>query len=360
MRFKTPYIDINLKKIYDNARTLLKLFSSRNISIMGITKVCLGDAFVAKTLLDAGIHLIGDSRIDNIKRMKEAGINATFVLIRNPSLSEISSVVEHVDISFNSELEIIQKLSEESIKQKKTQGIILMIEMGDLREGIMPAELDDTIEKILHLKGVILEGIGTNLKCFSGVIPDNNNMTQLSDLALHVQEKFEIKLNYISGGNSANYDWFMNTTEIGAINNLRIGTALLLGYGGINEDPIPNLHRDAFQFVAEIVQLKEKPSYPTGTLAMSAFGEESIFLKRKHEKGEVRQMALLNAGRQDIIEKKMNPLEDIEIMSATSDYIILNLKKGQYNLGDEIRFILEYEALLSAMTSPFVSRHYID
>ena len=70
-------------------------------------------------------------------------------------------------------------------------------------------------------------------------------------------------------------------------------------------------------------------------------------------------MALLNAGRQDVIETKLIPYDDIDIMSATSDYIIIDVTDNQYQIGDELRFNVEYEALLNLMTSPFISKIFV-
>lgn len=354
-----PYLEIDLKKICHNAKILKQRFDAKKISIMAVTKVTLGNLTIAKTIVDAGIKLLGDSRIENIKRMKESGINAQFVLIRSPALSELSSVVEYADISLISELSVIEKLSEESIRQNKKHGIIVMVEMGDLREGIMPKDLDNLVSRVLKFKGIEFCGIGTNFKCFAGVVPDERNMKEFSDITEKIKNKFNIKLKFVSGGNSANYDWLMSTKNIGLVNNLRIGTAILLGYGGINEDPIPGLYHDAFTFVAEIVELKKKPSFPTGTIATSAFGEPSIFQSGKYKKSGERNQALLYGGRQDVLEKKLIPRDDIEIMNATSDYIGIDVKSNNYKVGDELRFDLDYEALLHLMTSPFVSKTFI-
>ena len=357
-----PHLEINLKKIHHNAKSLKQILNLKNISIMGITKLILGNPTIAKTLVQAGISYLGDSRIENIIRMREAGINAHFVLIRNPSLSEIPLVVKNADISLNSELITINKLSEVSIQEKKTHGVILMVEMGDLREGIMPKDLEYMVKQVLNLKGVELLGIGTNLKCFAGVIPDENNMKKFSEIAENIQNKLGIKFKIISGGNSANYDWLMSTNNIGLINNLRLGTAILLGLGGIYETPIPELYTDTFTFIAEIVELKKKPSFPKGTFTTNAFGEPSIFKKKEKftDRKSLRIQALLNAGRQDVLENKLRPKEDIEIMSATSDYIIVDLKDNEdYKVGDKLRFDLDYEALLYAMTSPFISKVFV-
>jgi len=356
-----PYLQINLKKIQHNAQNLKETLDSKNISIMGITKVTLGNPEIANTIVRAGITLLGDSRIDNIIRMRNAGVKAKFVLIRNPALNEISLVVKNADISLNSEIETIKKLSETSMKLNKKHGVILMVEMGDLREGILPKDLETIVGKVLKLKNIELLGIGANFKCFAGLIPDENNMKEFSDIAEKIQKKYDIEFKYISGGNSANYNWLMESKNRGLINNLRLGTAILFGVEGIYEDPIPNLYQDSFTFIAEIVEIKEKPVYPKGTITTNAYGEPSIFLNKKPNGKEVRIQALLNVGRQDVIEKKLIPKDDIEIMSATSDYIIVDLKKNSKNfkLGDELRFDLDYEALLHLMTSPYISKVFI-
>jgi predicted amino acid racemase len=357
-----PYLEINLKKIHHNAKALKGALNSKSISIMGITKVILGNPTIAKRIVQAGISYLGDSRIENIIRMREEGVNAHFVLIRNPSLKEIPSVIKDSDISLNTELFIIKKLSEESIRQNKKHGIILMVEMGDLREGIMPKNLENIVDHVLKLKGVELRGIGTNLKCFAGVIPDEKNMKAFSEIAERIQDKKGINFEFVSGGNSANYDWLMSTDNIGLINNLRLGTAILLGVGGIYETPLPELYIDAFTFVAEIVELKRKPLFPKGTITTNAFGEPSIFKSKKifPDENRLRTQALLNAGRQDILETKLIPKEDTEIMSATSDYIIVDLKDNEnYKVGDELRFDINYEALLHAMTSPYISKVFV-
>lgn len=354
-----PYLEIDLKKIQHNAKTLKETLDSKNISIIGVTKVTLGNPTIAKTLVQAGINYLGDSRIGNIIRMREAGVNAKFVLIRNPSLDEIPLVIRYADISLNTELKTIEKLSEESIQQGKKHGVILMVEMGDLREGIMPKDLENIVEKVLKLNNIELLGIGTNLKCFAGVIPDENNMKEFSEIAGKLQKKFGLKLQFISGGNSANYEWIMSTKDKGLINNLRIGTVILLGVEGIREEPIPNFYQDTFTFVAEIVEIKEKPLYPKGTITTNAFGEPSIFQNKNKFKEGHRNHALLNAGRQDIQEKGLFPKDEVEILSASSDYIIVDLKERDFKLGDELRFNVNYEALLGAMTSPFISKVFI-
>ena len=136
-----PRLDIDLDKIEHNARTLLDRLAVRGISVMGITKSILGSADITRALLRAGMTSLGDARIDNIENLRRAHLCASMTLIRSPMLSQIDRVVTHTDISFNTELEIISRLSKSAVENHRTHGIVLMVELGDLREGIMPVDL---------------------------------------------------------------------------------------------------------------------------------------------------------------------------------------------------------------------------
>ena len=168
----TPRIEINLEKIAHNTKKLMELYGSKGISVIGVTKVVCGDPNIAEALVKSGINILADSRIENIRRMRNAGVHAQFLLLRTPSLSQAEAVVKYADISLNSELSVIKRLSEYAIEYDSTHKIILMVELGDLREGLMPSDLDDTIEHVLALENIELIGLGTNLACFGGIKPD--------------------------------------------------------------------------------------------------------------------------------------------------------------------------------------------
>ncbi|MFX0101249.1 MAG: alanine/ornithine racemase family PLP-dependent enzyme [Candidatus Hodarchaeota archaeon] len=357
-----PRVQIDLKKIRHNAKTLLNLLGSRGFSLMAVSKVVLGDPRIVRELVKAGILCIGDSRIENIIKMKNAGINAFFTLIRVPSFIEIPDVVRYADISLNTELETIKAISKEARKQGKTHGILLMVELGDRREGIMKQDLNEFVEQILELENINLKGIGTNLKCFRGVVPDEDNMSELSSLAHEIQDIHGISLDLISGGNSANYNWMVSTKNRYLINNLRIGEALFLGKETINYEPIPELYTDIFKLFAEIVEIKKKPVSPRGKITSNGFGEPVKAPNRFYNLGEVnkkRLQALVNVGRQDVLVDGLDPILNIEILGGSSDYLIVNLKNHHPKLGDSLEFHLNYGALLYAMTSPFIDKVYI-
>jgi len=350
----TPRIEIDLKKIAHNAKSLRELYGSKGICIFGVTKVVCGDPAIAEALADKGITTLADSRIENIRRMREAGIQARFVLLRTPAPSQAESTVRHADISLNSEISVIERLSKFAVDYDTTHKIILMVELGDLREGLMPSDLEETVEGINGLEGIDLAGIGTNLACFGGVKPDQEKIGYLSSLVGDIEARFGLTLEFVSGGNSANYDWFTSAEDVGRVNNLRLGESIYLGCETLYRRPIPGLFTDAFTLVAEVIESKVKPSLPYGDICQDAFGNVPEF----RDRGQIRR-AILGVGLQDVLVSGLTPRTDIDILGASSDHIIIDARELDLKVGDEVAFTPNYGALLSAMTSPYVLKKYI-
>ena len=348
----TPRIEINLEKIAHNTKILKGIYGSKGIDVTGVTKVVCGDTNIAKVLVKSGINILADSRITNIMKMRDANIKAQFLLLRTIQ-SQANDVVKYADISLNSELAVIKELSKFAEKQNTLHKIILMVELGDLREGIMPSDLEDTVNKVIMLKGIKLVGIGTNLACFGGIKPDYKKMKHLSSIAKNIEDKFKLKLKFISGGNSANYNWFMTTKDVGKINNLRLGESIFLGCETINRKPIPKLFTNAFKLVAEVIESKIKPSLPYGDIHQDAFGNTPKF----RDIGKIRRV-LLGVGVQDVLVSGLTPILDINILGASSDHIIINAKQTDLKVGDTVEFNLNYGALLSTMNSPYIMKGY--
>ncbi len=348
----TPGIEINLEKIVHNAKILKELYGSKGIDVIGVTKVVCGDANIAKVLLESGINILADSRIANIKKMCDAGIQAQFLLLRTIH-SQAKNIVKYADISLNSELSVIKELSKFAVKQNTLHKIILMVELGDLREGILPSDIENTTKEVLALKGVTLVGIGTNLACFGGIEPNDEKMEVLSSIAKDIENKFKLGLKFISGGNSANYNWFMTTKDIGKINNLRLGESIFLGCETLDRKPIPKLFTDAFTLIAEVIESKIKPSLPNGNVYQDAFGNTPKFIDR----GLIKRI-LIGVGLQDVLVSGLTPMLDIDILGASSDHIIIDAKQTDLRVGNTVEFKLNYGALLSAMTSPYINKKY--
>ena len=348
-----PRLEIDLGKIQHNARTLVERLARRGISVTGVTKAALGSTEVAHAMQLAGVGGLGDSRIENIEAMRRSHVSARLSLIRSPMLSQAKRVVMSADVSFNTELEVIRRLSLEAGKVGRTHAVVLMVELGDLREGIMPDDLVAAVRETLSLPNIVFKGLGTNLACRSGASPDDANMGELSRLATLIETTFDISIEIVSGGNSANLQWAFGSDHMGRINNLRLGESILLGVEALDRHVIDGLHTDATTLVAEVIESKPKPTQPTGKLAQNAFGECPEVVDR----GTVAQ-AILAIGVQDVDLGGLQPPDGIEILGGSSDHLVVTSNAGDLAVGAEVTFQLDYSALLRAMTSPFVAKSY--
>ena len=346
-----PRLEIDLDKIHHNARVLVKALAERSISVTGVTKATLGSPAIANTLLRAGVTALGDSRIENIEAMRRARVSASMTLIRSPMLGQVDQVVRHADVSFNTEIDVISALSSAAKEAGKTHDIVLMVELGDLREGVMPRDLENTVRETLRFPNISLQGIGTNLACRSGVVPDAKNMAELSALADSIESTFGLGFSIISGGNSGSLQWALGSADTGRINDLRLGESILLGREPLRREPIHGLHTDAITLVAEVIELKAKPSRPWGKIEQAAFGKPPPATDR----GCISQ-TILAIGHQDTDPDGLCPPPGIEVLGASSDHLIADSSSSRLRVGGEITFQLNYSALLRAMTSPFVAK----
>jgi predicted amino acid racemase len=232
-----------------------------------------------------------------------------------------------------------------------------MVELGDLREGILAADLEAMVLLTLTLPNLALLGIGTNLGCQHGVAPDKTNMAVLTRLVESLERRFGIRLEWCSGGNSANLPWLASGADPGRINHLRLGEALLLGREPLTRTAIPGLHTDAITLVAEVIEAKRKPSRPWGTRHSTSFAKGQVAPLTEPDK-PMEMRSLLALGEQDTDPTGISA-PGINIEGASSDHLVVSCAGKVLEVGDEQRFQISYSSLLRAMTSPFVSRCFI-
>lgn len=351
---RSPYLTIDLDKIEHNARVIVSLCEAHGIEVTGITKGTCGHPDVARAMLRGGVSSIGDSRIENIQRMRAAGVETSFMLVRVPPLSGVDDVVDTVDVSLNSEISVLAALSEAAQRRGEVHDVILMVELGDLREGICEDELIDFVRETLCLPGVRVRGLGTNLACFGGVVPDEDNMNRLVQLAGKVEKTCGVELEWISGVNSSGLDLIESGLMPERVNHARMGESILLGRETVHRKPWPGALQDAFLLHAEVLELKRKPSVPIGERSEDAFGMLPAF----EDHGDI-ERALLNVGREDVDVEGITPLDPrVRVLGASSGYLVVDVSKasGRVCVGSELGFSLSYSGLLAAFTSEYVEK----
>jgi predicted amino acid racemase len=352
-----PSLTIDLDKIEHNARTVVGLCRQHGIAVTGVTKATCGHPEVAAAMLRGGVASIGDSHVANIRRMQAAGVRTPYLLLQVPALSGVDEVVESVEVSLNSELTVLEGLSQSARRRDRVHEVILMVDLGDLREGIWPDDLMHVVRETLRLPGIRIKGLGTNLACFGAVAPSVDNMRQLVELAGVVEQTFGLALDWVSGANSSGLELIASGCMPQHVNHARIGEAILLGRETIHRRRWPGTFEDAFALHAEVLELKTKPSLPVGERCEDAFGKHPDF----EDRGEVLR-ALLNVGREDVDVDGITPVNrGIAILGGSSDYLVVDVTAaaGGVRVGDELTFSLNYGALLAAMTSEYVKKRCV-
>lgn len=345
-----PALVMDKSKITHNTKVLSELAWKHGIKIVAVTKVLCAWSELAEAVIEGGAYVLADSRIENLMKLKT--FNVPKLLLRIPMRSQASDVVEYADISLNSEIEVIKALNQAAKVKNKVHQIVLMVDLGDLREGVWYEEAVSFAGDILKFENIKLLGLGTNLTCYGGVIPSTENLGLLVGIAEEIESKYGINLEIISGGNSSSIHLLQKNQMPKRVNELRLGEAIVLGTESAYGQRIEGTYADAFTLVAEIIELKEKPSAPIGEIGRDAFGGKPVFV----DNGIIKR-AIVAVGRQDIKHEGLTPSDKrISILGASSDHMILDITNAEfeYKVGDVVEFDVNYGALLGAATSEYV------
>lgn len=352
-----PKVILNLDYIEANTGVIAHHCRRHAIQLVGVTKVCCGSPEVAGAMLRGGAEILADSRLGNLAKLRQAGITIPLMLLRLPMVTEAQDVVSLADISLNSEIKTLQALSAAATQLNKKHRVILMVDLGDLREGLLPSTAEKVFKKVYRLPGLEFIGLGTNFACYGGVVPTPENLNQLVTLRDKLERDFQVRLPVLSGGNSSSIPLLLSGQIPPQINQLRIGEGIILGRETIHRNPIPGTCQDTARLVAEVIEEQSKPSIPRGEVSQDAFGEHPVFIDR----GE-RCRAILAVGRQDVTPKGLELLTPgLEIIGASSDHLIIDVtgQHRKFPIGSTMEFVLNYAGLLGAMTSPYVEKEFL-
>ena len=342
-----PRIEVDLGKIRRNTQTIVGRLGPRGIGVTGVTKAVCGHPAIAQAMLDGGAAGLADARVSNVQRLRSAGMTGRITLIRTPMLSQVDQVVRSCETSYNTEILVISALAAAAIRNGPVHGIVLMVEMGDLRDGILPENLADIAQQVMQMSGVALKGIGANFACLSGLAPTALQMAAFCDLANEIEGVCGPFLKIVSGGNSANLPWALGEHATGRVNDLRLGEAILLGVEPVSGDQIGGMHTDAFTLVAEVIETDAKP--PPSPIALIDPTTERLRIVTTS--GASARM-ILAMGHQDTDIPGLSMPVGSTLIGATSDHLVIGTPRSLPMVGSEVRFQMNYNALMHAMAAP--------
>ncbi len=354
-------ITISSKKLRHNFNFLKTFFEKHQIEWGIVSKLFCGNEIYLKELIDMGATELLDSRISNLRKIKKINPDVTTVYIKPPPRKSLRSVIKYADVSFNSDLETLRLISKEAGRQEKVHRVIIMIEMGDLREGVLGENLVSFYESIFELPNIDVIGFGTNFNCLYGVMPSNDKMVQLSLYKQIIELKFNRQIRWITGGSSVVIPMIQKKQLPKGINHFRVGETLFFGNNLVTGKTIKGMKDDVITFYAEIIELLEKPVVPEGQLAENPSGE--MFEVNPEDYGKTSWRALLDVGLLDISPDYLIPADkSIEIAGASSDIVVIDLGRNprKYKVGDFVKFKLKYMGALGLFNSDYITKRLVD
>ncbi|TVR39454.1 MAG: alanine/ornithine racemase family PLP-dependent enzyme [Bacteroidia bacterium] len=354
-------IAISRKKLKHNHDYLKKLFDHHDIQWGVVTKLLCGNQLYIKEIIDLGVKELMDSRISNLRTIKRIDPTVKTIYIKPPPRRSIRSLVKYADVSMNTDLETLKLISKEAVRQDKIHEVIIMVEMGELREGVMGEDLVNFYSQVFELPNIEIIGFGTNLNCLYGVMPSRDKLIQLSLYKQIVEVQFKRKIKLLSGGTSVTIPMLAKQQVPPGLNHFRVGETLYFGANLWTGKTIKGMKDDVITFKAEIIELLEKPVVPEGNLAENPSGES--YEINTDDYGKTSWRALLDVGLLDIGPDFLIPVDkNMEMAGASSDILVIDLGKNpkNYQVGDFIKFKLKYMGALRLFSSDYIIKRLED
>lgn len=353
-------ITLHKKRLNYNFERLEYFFKQKNIQWSIVTKMLCGNKLFLTEVLNLQPNQVCDSRVSNLKAIKEINPKVETIYIKPTPKRSVASIVKYADISMNTNINTIKALSQEAQKQNKIHKIIIMIELGELREGVMRENVISFYDQVFRLKNIEVVGIGANLSCLYGVLPSADKLIQLSLYKQLIEATFKKKIKYVSGGSSVTIPLIFQNKLPQSINHFRVGETLYQGTNVYNDTPSNLLKQDVFTLKAEIIELIEKPMVPEGDFGTNLEGKSFSFNEKEIGKKSFR--AILDLGILDVDQANIFPKDtNIRFFGASSDMIVVDLQTNvkNYKVGDYLEFSLNYMGALRAMNSSYIEKQVL-
>lgn len=358
---------VNTDKILRNIRKLDSFLTEHDKQWSLIAKVLCGNKDALDIILNdpkiKSLHSIGDSRISNLAAVKEVRPDITTMYIKPPAVPLVPEVIEVADISVATSKETLDALEAECRKQNKIHRVVIMIELGELREGVLRENLVDFYEHIFNLEYVEVIGIGTNLGCMYGIEPTYDKMIQLSLYKELLEAKFHKNMELISGGSSITLPLVESGRLPKNINHFRIGEAVFFGTSPLDEKQFMDLETDIFVYNGNVIELEEKERVPDGVLTGGHVGHTGGSDSSDTE--EKLKKLILDFGILDVDIDDLKPKDKrLNFVGTTSDmtvYELLKKKKEKevYTVGSKVEFEASYMGIAKLMNSNYIEKKII-
>jgi len=359
---KMARLKIHADRLLENIRIINQYMMEKGKIWSLVVKVLGNDRDILSELLShpviSELHSVAVTQVANLRLIKEINPAVTTMFIKPPNLKNAEAIVRYADYSLNTSIATIKALNVAAARQGKIHKIIVMIEMGELREGIKREGLIPFYRSVFKLSNIEVVGIGTNLGCMTGIKPTYDKLIQLVLYEQLLEAKFNQNLALVSGASSITLPLLEKDKVPTGVNHFRIGEAVFLGTTPLTNQQFLDLNTGAFTFEATIVELYRKDSLPDGEVSEAAVGHFSAM----PEESTASFKAILDFGILDVDADYLIPEDDnISFFGNSSDLSVYDLGENprNYRTGDVIRFKLSYLAVAKLMYSQFIQKDIV-
>lgn len=347
------HLILHKKDLIHNINQIKTICNQYNLGLMNVIKVAEKNKPICQLFRDLSSGSFGVSHPIVSKNSKEKTI-----LLTLPTHQNIKKVLLNCQASVHSEVRTLEIFSKRVTQSRISHDIILMLDIGDKREGVSLENALSFIGQIMPLQSPYLrfKGVATNFACCHGVLPSIENISRFCNIVEKIQKTYSLIFENISVGGSVILPWLEHNPLPKPINQIRIGEAFFLGSIPGSTTQYKDLRNTCF-FEGTIVEIKTKNIQPLNTGTKNAFGDAAIV-----KYVGMRKRALLNFGMSHINSYHLESEDkEMECVNVNSHYTIFDItnSKQTYTVGSKIRFSMRYPALMQGMLSPLVKKKVI-
>ncbi|MFP4362850.1 MAG: hypothetical protein ACLFR1_03160 [Spirochaetia bacterium] len=231
----------------------------------------------------------------------------------------------------------------------------LVVEVGDLRDGINQAELIPFISSLPKQQKIKVSGLLFNFGCLYGTAPRCSDIDLIDKLISRVRRETGITLEENSIGGTIAIDTVLKCGLPDSIAELRIGEAVLLGESISLRQRYEFLYQETAKLHVEVLEVREKritepPPYFNSCGVMPRKGPMGL-----------RKLAVLGAGALISPEKGIQPTYPGEyLLGSSHDHMVVDITDSNYSYssGDYFSFALNYTGLAHATVYPGIPIQY--
>ncbi|MEG2172134.1 MAG: alanine racemase [Desulfovibrionaceae bacterium] len=325
-----PHLLVNRQALEHNLRTVSERCRTLGADFMLVFKEAGIRPDLLKFMLDCGFcSRAGFCHFPGVSLHLPVGV-ASHLLYLVPD-SAIPEVVSGYDVLYQTGIRSLQRIAKEARRQQRILRVVLPVEVGDGRDGVLPGELELLAVEMSDLAPhVELWGLAANFACISEQPPKKEDLLRLLALRHAVQERTGRPVPHISVGGS---DILLLGAESGlpsGITEIRCGTAVYLGVYPLSGQAVPGLSRTAVRLCGQIIECSRK-------------------------NGMLR--AVFDFGTNDTNPELVTPpYPGMLFQGASSGYSIFDISDCPVHMhcGDELLFELHHRSLARALATPRV------